>query len=69
MKGCSTRQEHRACHPTGATDDQDLASMAFVLMGLPDEAAQKMKRIEFLRIHVFFIESILKTTTKKEDQE
>jgi hypothetical protein len=38
-------------------------------MGLPDEAAQKMKRIEFLRIHVFFIESILKTTTKKEDQE
>jgi hypothetical protein len=39
--------------------------MAFVLMGLADEAAQKMKRIKFLRIHGVFIESILKTTTKK----
>jgi hypothetical protein len=39
--------------------------MAFVLMGLADEAAQKMKSIKFLRIHVFLIKSILKTTTKK----
>jgi hypothetical protein len=65
MKCRSARQQHRACHPSSTTNDQDLACMAFVLMGLSDETAQKMKRIEFLRIHVFFIESILKTTTKK----